>query len=140
MSFLMVILCAGGCSDDDDEKGGGSVAVNEENLIGTWEVTRYEGWTMYDGEKESFSEDDNTYRIEFRSDGTAQSWTYEGKWIEDDFSITEWYFKGNDLYTYDTEGDWEMVTVIELTRSKLVVESYSSDGTEYFKETYRRID
>lgn len=125
------------CSDDDDGK---KLPVNEQSLVGTWELRHTEGWNQYKDERETFSEDDDTYRIEFKRNGTAQTWTYEGRWIPDDFVITDWYIEDDVLYTHDSEGDDEVVTIVLLTESKLIVESYSSDRMQYYKETYERID
>lgn len=137
--LICVIIGLPACSDDDKEEGT-ELPLTEQNLVGTWELTHYEGWNQYGDERETFSEDDNTYRIQFKKDGTAQSWTYENEWIEDDYTITDWYIEDDVVYTHDSEGDNETTTIVKLTKSTLVTESYSEDGKQYYKETYRRLD
>lgn len=137
--LICVVIGLSGCSDNE-KKEGSELPITEQSLIGTWELMYYEGWNQYNDERETFSEDDNTYRIQFKNNGTAQSWTYENRWIEDDFTITDWYIKDDVLYTHDSEGDDEIATIVKLTESRLIVESYSEDRTQYYKETYRRLD
>lgn len=137
--LIIVIIGLPACSDNEKEEGT-ELPLTEQNLVGTWELMHYEGWNQYGDERETFSEDDNTYRIQFKDDGTAQSWTYENRWIEDDYTITDWYIEDDVLYTHDSEGDDEIMTIVKLTKSTLVTESYSEDRTQYYKETYRRLD
>lgn len=138
LSLLIGMLASlPACSDEDDGK---VLPATEQSLVGTWELRHYEGWNQYKDERETFSEDDDTYRIEFKSDGTARSWTYEGRWIPDNFVITDWFIEDGVLYTHDSENDDEVQTIVLLTESKLVMESYSEDRRQYYKETYERID
>ena len=143
LRFLALLMCViiglPACSDDEKEEGS-ELPLTEQNLVGTWELMHYEGWNQYKDERETFSEDDNTFRIQYKNNGTAQSWTYEKSWVEDDFTITDWYIDDNVLYTHDSEGDDEVATIVKLTGSRLIMESYSEDGTQYYKETYRRLD
>lgn len=133
--LLTVFSTFSSCSDDDIDEGT-TLPVTEKNLVGTWELTYYE----YKDQYESFAEEDNTVRVQFYTDGTGQSWYKDGRWEEDEFSITGWYIKNDVLYIHDDEGDLEKATIVELTTNKLVLESYSEDRTQYSKETYRKLD
>ncbi len=134
--LLIASFTFSSCSDNDDIDEGPPLPVTEKNLIGTWELTYYE----YKDQYESFAEEDNTVRVQFYADGTGKSWYKDGRWEEDDFSITDWYIKNDVLYIHDDEGDLEKATIAELTTNKLVLESYSEDRTQYLKETYRKLN
>jgi hypothetical protein len=134
--LLIASFTFSSCSDNDDIDEGTPLPVTEKNLIGTWELTYYE----YKDQYESFAEEDNTVRVQFYADGTGKSWYKDGRWEEDDFSITDWYIKNDVLYIHDDEGDLEKATIAELTTNKLVLESYSEDRTQYLKETYRKLN
>lgn len=134
--LLIASFTFSSCSDNDDIDEGTPLPVTEKNLIGTWELTYYE----YKDQYESFAEEDNTVRVQFYADGTGKSWYKDGRWEEDDFSITDWYIKNDVLYIHDDEGNLEKATIAELTTNKLVLESYSEDRTQYLKETYRKLN
>ena len=141
-NYTIVLAClfmasfAFSSCDDDDTEDGKTLPITEKSLIGTWELTFFE----YKDEYESFAEEDNTVRVQFRADGTGQSWYKDGRWEEDEFTITDWYINNDVLYIHDDEGDIEKATIVELTTNKLVLESYSEDGKQYMKETYRKLD
>lgn len=133
--LFMVSFAFSSCNDDDTENGK-TLPITEKSLIGTWELTYFE----YEDDYESFAEKDNTVRVQFRADGTGQSWHKDGRWEEDEFTITDWYINNGVLYIHDDEGDIEKATIVELTTNKLVLESYSEDGIQYMKETYRKLN
>ena len=120
------------CSDSDEPEQGSS-----SELVGLWEGVSIEGWFKYDGETVEFEDNHNDARLQFNSDGTCESYEYyDGSWDLDSEGRWE-YNKGKLSITYydDYEGTTtDVVTVKELTASRLVVESYDID--EEWEESY----
>ncbi len=128
MSVMTLVFSA--CSD-----GIGSSS----DLIGTWEAVSETGWEKQDGviTNEYYEDLSGSIRITFNKNGTYVL-TYLGGGI-DESSEGEWsYNKGVLVLDYDEDDPW---TIKELTRSKLVVEGYtSSSSDEIFYESYYLIE
>ena len=109
------------------------------DLIGTWEAVSESGWEKQDGviTNEFYDDLSGSIRITFNKNGTYVL-TYLGDGM-DDSNEGEWsYSKGILILDYDEDDPWP---IKELTRSKLVVEGYtssSSNGVLY--ESYHLIE
>ena len=128
MSVMTLIFSA--CSD-----GIGSSS----DLIGTWEAVSETRWEKRDGvvTNEFYDDLSGSIRITFNKNGTYVL-TYLGG-DTDDSSEGEWsYSKGILILDYDEEDPW---SIKELTRSKLVVEGYTSSSVNgVFYESYYLIE
>jgi hypothetical protein len=143
-TWLMVLVCLSltttACSDDDDDEPGAT-----SDLVGTWEGVSSEGWEIYDGEKEEWNETNNSTRIVFNKDNTCVGYYKSGNTWKKEY-IGTWEYKNGKIYstTWDPEypedddSDVDVATVLELTSSKLVVESSEEDY--YEKSTWRKVN
>lgn len=140
MSFVFTSLAFTSCSDDDDDRIGSSA-----ELAGTWESVSFEGWEMYNGQKEEWNEKDNNFRMVYNSDHTTKSYyKSDSNWHQE--SIGTWEYKNGKLYSqnwdpeYPEEDDSEtdVATVLELTSTKLVIEITEKDY--YEKSTWRKVN
>lgn len=104
-----------------------------------WEAVSESGWEKQDGviTNEFYDDLSGSIRITFNKNGTYVL-TYLGDGM-DDSNEGEWsYSKGILILDYDEDDPWP---IKELTRSKLVVEGYtssSSNGVLY--ESYHLIE
>lgn len=124
MLLCLMAISAGfvSCSDDDE-------SFDSNALVGTWEVTRYEGY-YYDGDgkRVNYDEPGEGEFITFNADGTG----YE------DYDSFEWSLSGNRLsVSYD--GEVETGTVTRLTATEMIIESSGRDEDgDFFDRTYLR--
>lgn len=120
-ALLVMVLCVSltACSDDDDD-------YNTEDLIGTWELTRLQGWDEdEDGEKETWDDEISDEFLEFKANGTGQGYYSDYK-----YSI-KWKLEGDQLTIIEVDDDnyTETYAIKELTDTKLVLfQSWSEEG------------
>ena len=132
LSFVLFAILSVGfisCGDDDDEIGG------EDTLVGTWQCTWSEG---YEKDLQNSANDDEwngaeDFTVTFKADGTAVI----------DGDGCKWKLEGNQLSIVDDDArdEWEVSTVLKLTDSELIIESYEKgDRYEYYdKSTFKKI-
>lgn len=139
MAFILTSSVFTSCSDDDDNLGSSA------ELVGIWESVFSEGWEIYNGKKKEWSENDNTSRIVFNKDNTMKGFYKSGNTWEQDY-IGTWEYKGGKIYATisdpeypeEDDSDLEIVKVLELTSSKLVIETIEEDY--YDKTIWKKIN
>lgn len=136
LSFMLFAILSVGfisCGDDDDEIGG------KDTLVGTWQCTWSEGYEKYlhnsDNDDEWNGAEDFT--TTFKADGTVTADGDTGKWKLEGNKLTMTFTYGND----ETESDVQVFTVLKLTDSEMIIESYEkNDEYEYYdKSTFKKI-
>lgn len=132
LSFVLFAILSVGfisCGDDDDEIGG------KDTLVGTWQCTWSEG---YEKDLLNSNNDDEwngaeDFTATFKADGTAVI----------DGDGCKWKLEGNKLSIVDDDArdEWDVFTVLKLTDSELIIESYEKDDRyEYYdKSTFKKI-
>ena len=127
------------CSDDDD-------IGNTSELLGLWEPIHAEGYSIYDGEKDTWNKDVDAAsshgeynRLEFLNGGIYNSYAYYNGW-EVEIENGTYQLKGNKLHATHEEGTF-VNTVISLTSTRMILESKENwDGEEYYEKiTFAKI-
>ena len=124
---LVAVLCMGMLTacDDDDEVSYGEIA-------GEWETTYSEGWEIYEGEREEWSEsirDEDRIIIRFDTDGSFTTWLKGYNTNEDD---GRYELNGKYLTLYYTDDMDETYYIASLDGNTMVMEYSESD---YFERT-----
>lgn len=142
MTLLMVMLAVNftACSDDEDE-----TVIDQANLIDKWQST-WERIHRVENGKEVVTSDEayTNALLEFKADGTCIESRVDGGYIE----TSRWSLKGNKLTISYDDGYSDVLTVNELTATKLVLafEDWDTmeDGSEELDDitttTYKKID
>lgn len=133
-ALLVMVLCVSltACSDDDDD-------YNAEDLIGTWELTRSQGWEIDeddDDEKYEWNEKESDDFYEFKANGTGYEY-----WGSSKKYPIKWTLRGDQLTVESTDFDDDIMeyTIKELTDTKLLLfyswneEGYKGEETYTFK-------
>lgn len=142
LSFLLLTsLSFISCDKDDDDD------VKSSELIGNWKITHSSGYykdSRFPEENEEWDKDDNSGEIfTFNEDGTygsaVENTSTKGKWKLDKNLLTLTETWNSDEGDVQTES--YTVTVVELTKSKLILEYYEKDETSemYSKDTFVKI-
>lgn len=125
MTLLMVMLAVNftACSDDEDEQ----TIIEQANLIGKWQST-WEKIHKVENDKEVVTSDEayTNGLWEFKTDGTCIESRVEGGYTE----ISRWSLKDNKLTISYDDGDSNVLTINELTATKLVLAFEDWDNTD----------
>ena len=143
MTLLMVMLAANftACGDDEDEQ----TIIEQANLIGKWQSTWEKIHKVENGKEVVTSDEAYTNALlEFKADGTCIESRVEGGYTE----TSRWSLKDNKLTISYDDGYSDVLTVNELTVTKLVLafEDWDTmeDGSEELDDitttTYKKID
>ena len=129
------------CSDDEDEQ----TIIEQANLIGKWQTT-WEKIHKVENDKEVVTSDEayTNGLWEFKADGTCTEGYADGGYTE----TSRWSLKDNKLTISYDDGYSDVLTVNELTATKLVLafEDWDTmdDGSEELDDitttTYKKID
>lgn len=142
---LLMVLCATtftACSDDDEND---KPMIEEANLIGKWQSTWEKIHKVENGKEVVTSDEAYTNGLwEFKADGTCIESYADGGHIE----TSRWSLKDNKLTISYSDGYSDVLTVNELTATKLVLafEDWDTmdDGSEELDDitttTYKKID
>ena len=144
MTLLMVMLAVNftACSDDDEND---KPVIEEANLIGKWQSTWEKIHKVENGKEVVTSDEAYTNGLrEFKADGTCIKSYVDGGYTE----TSSWSLKGNKLTISYNDGYSDVLTVNELTATKLVLalEDWDTmdDGSEELDDitttTYKKID
>lgn len=125
-TLLMVMLAVNftACSDDDEND---KPVIEEANLIGKWQSTWEKIHKVENGKEVVTSDEAYTNALlEFKADGTC----IESR-VEDGYTETSrWSLKGNKLTISYDDGYSDVLTVNELTATKLVLAFEDWDNTD----------
>lgn len=142
---LLMVLCATtftACSDDDEND---KPMIVEANLIGKWQSTWEKIHKVENGKEVVTSDEAYTNGLwEFKADGTCIESYADGGHIE----TSRWSLKDNKLTISYSDGYSDVLTVNELTATKLVLafEDWDNldDGSleldDITTTTYKKID
>lgn len=130
IALLMLFAFMGLVSCSDDETSGNP-------LIGTWELIKREGHYILDGEKDSFSSEDNPEYYDigeksiFYKNGTFYIEGEEGKWS----------LKNNILSMsfYDEEDGWDELkcNIVTLNDYELIIDYHEIESNyEYYNKVW----
>ena len=126
MTLLMVMLAVNftACSDDDEND---KPVIEEANLIGKWQST-WEKIHKVENGKEVVTSDEayTNVLLEFKADGTCIESRVEGGYTE----TSRWSLKDNKLTISYDDGYSDVLTVNELTATKLVLAFEDWDNTD----------
>ena len=148
LAAMMVAMLSVGfascSSDNDDNEVPETTTFNVKDLVGTWGLTHAEGWDMWDGQKETFSDDydpenptsedalkmvithpsGNTFKI------VQYEWDeWKKDWVEAFSGEAE--LDANKLTAYN-------MTFLSVSATQLVAE-VSAGSLGYTKQTYKRM-
>lgn len=142
-ALLASVLSFSACSDDDDD-----IDVNQ--LEGNWGLIQAEGYSIENGEKDSWndsydpanptndSEKITVSKIADKTYSVTNSYYYGNKWNQS--GTNKFTLDGSNLIPEDnnTKGSIKILTA---TSDKLVIEAKGKDedGDFYNKMTYKRI-
>ena len=115
-TLLMVMLAANftACSEDDDEQ----IIIEQANLIGKWQSTWEKIHKVENGKEVVTSDEAYTNGLlEFKDDGTCIESRVDGGYTE----TSRWSLKDNKLTISYDDGYSDVLTVNELTVTKLVL-------------------
>ena len=143
MTLLMVVLAVNftACCDDEDEQ----VIIEQANLIGKWQSTWEKIHKVEKGKEVVTSDEAYTNGLwEFKAGGTCIESYVDGGHTE----ISRWSLKDNKLTISYDDGYSDILTVNELTATKLVLafEDWDNldDGSleldDITTTTYKKID
>lgn len=122
---LLMVLCAVSfttCSDDEDE-----TVIEQANLIGKWQSTWEKIHKVENGKEVVTSDEAYTNGLwEFKTDGTCIESRVEGGYTE----TSRWSLKDNKLTISYNDGYSDVLTVNELTATKLVLAFEDWDNTD----------
>lgn len=114
---LLMVLCAvnfTACSDDENDKP----VIEEANLIGKWQSTWEKIHKVENGKEVVTSDEAYTNGLwEFKADGTCIESYVDGGHIE----TSRWSLKDNKLTISYDDGYSDVLTINELTATKLVL-------------------
>ena len=143
MTLLMVMLAANftACGDDEDEQ----TIIEQANLIGKWQSTWEKIHKVENGKEVVTSDEAYTNALlEFKADGTCIESRVEGGYTE----TSRWSLKDNKLTISYDDGYSDVLTVNELTATKLILTFEDWDNTDdgglelddITTTTYKKID
>ena len=143
MTLLMVMLVVNftACSDDEEEQ----TIIEQANLIGKWQSTGEKIHKVENGKEVVISDEAYTNGLwEFKADGTCIESRVDGGYTE----TSRWSLKDNKLTISYNDGYSDVLTVNELTATKLVLafEDWDNldDGSleldDITTTTYKKID
>ncbi|WP_373126782.1 lipocalin family protein [Bacteroides sp. HPS0048] len=144
MTLLMVILAVNftACSDEEEEE---QTIIEQANLIGKWQSTWEKIHKVENGKEVVTSDEAYTNALlEFKADGTCIESRVEGGYTE----TSRWSLKDNKLTLSYSDGYSDVLTINELTATKLVLafEDWDNldDGSleldDITTTTYKKID
>ena len=136
VAMMMAMVGFTGCDKDDDGISGNA----EDLIVGEWQSVRYEGYEIYEGQREEWSGryTDNLYT--FYRDGSGYFTALDS--YEDSYSF-DWVIDGDELI-FD-EGAWDEArcTIEKLNGNTLVLSYFEEDPREdyeyYERETFERV-
>ena len=143
-TLLMVMLAVNftACSDDDEND---KPVIEEANLIGKWQSTWEKIHKVENGKEVVTSDEAYTNGLwEFKADGTCIESYVDGGYTE----TSRWSLKDNKLTISYSDGNSDVLTVNELTATKLILafEDWDNldDGSleldDITTTTYKKID
>jgi len=143
-TLLMVMLAVNftACSDDDEND---KPVIEEANLIGKWQSTWEKIHKVENGKEVVTSDEAYTNGLwEFKADGTCIESYVDGGHTE----TSRWSLKDNKLTISYSDGNSDVLTVNELTATKLILafEDWDNldDGSleldDITTTTYKKID
>ncbi len=142
---LLAAISFSACSDDDEP----NLPATPANIAGTWQIVHSQGWEIYDGKKEPWSDDypmaseDNYYwTYTFDKGGTCTRTSYEDG--DSPYSWARSYsISGNTLTLKDDEypDEGDIYQIKSLTESQLVLFESGKDSESSWEstETYKRL-
>ena len=125
MTLLMVMLAVNftACSDDEDEQ----IIIDQANLIGKWQSTWEKIHKVENGKEVVTSDEAYTNGLwEFKTGGTCIESYVDGGHIE----TSRWSLKDNKLTISYSDGYSDVLTVNELTATKLILAFEDWDNTD----------
>jgi hypothetical protein len=131
--MLSMNACLQGNSGDPDDDAG-----DKSLLIGSWQIVRSEGYEIYDGDKDTFSDTDfgPFDVVTLYKDGTG---TFDG---DDESYSGTWTYSSGKL-AIRVSGEKLEADVLQLTSKALVLEYHEieeEDEFEYYvKATFKKI-
>lgn len=136
VAMMMAMVGFTGCDKDDDGISGNA----EDLIVGEWQSVRYEGYEIYEGQREEWSGryTDNLYT--FYRDGSGYFTALDS--YEDSYSF-DWVIDGDELI-FD-EGAWDEArcTIEKLNGNTLVLYYFEEDPREDYeyheRETFERV-
>jgi len=144
---LFAALSFTACSDDDET----NLPITPDNIVGTWQIVHQEGWEIYDGEKDTWSDDyPDEYgwysTTTFNKNGTYTTTDYEYDDYEDENYIetkTGSYSISDNTLTMkkDYSNKSYKYEIRKLTESELVLLDVYEEPDYSFEETstFKRI-
>ena len=124
---LLMVLCAvnfAACSDDDEND---KIVIKEANLIGKWQSIWEKIHKVENGKEVVTSDEAYTNGLwEFKADGTCTESYVDGGHTE----TSRWSLKDNKLTISYSDGYSDVLTVNELTATKLVLALEDWDNTD----------
>lgn len=124
-ALMMAVVCVSlsSCSDDENDKP----VIEEANLIGKWQSTWEKIHKVENGKEVVTSDEAYTNALlEFKADGTCIESRVEGGYTE----TSRWSLKDNKLTISYDDGYSDVLTVNELTATKLVLAFEDWDNTD----------
>ncbi len=147
---LLAAISFSACSDDDEEP---TLPATPGNIAGTWQSVSATGFEIYDGQKETWSEnypDENGcyYTYTFNKNGTYTATDheydeFEGAYIQ--HKTGSYSISGNTFIiveNYDNESHKYEYKIKKLTKSELVLQDTYEEPDYSFEETstFKRIE
>ena len=152
-ALLAAILFAA-CSDDDGtnlpntpDMDDSNLSIKPDMIVGTWQITKSQWVEIYEGEKESgteeYPEKDGFYwTFTFEKDGTGQYCEYETGETPDSVIDITYSISGNKFTLNYSSEDIDKYEIKKLTESQLVLfmSLKESNGDSYEEtQTFKRI-
>lgn len=125
MTLLMVMLAVNftACNDDEEEQ----TIIDQANLIGKWQSTWEKIHKVENGKEVVTSDEAYTNGLwEFKADGTCTEGYADGGYTE----TSRWSLKDNKLTISYSDGYSDVLTINELTATKLVLAFEDWDNTD----------
>jgi len=140
---LLAAISFSACSDDDET----NLPITPDAIVGTWQITRDQGWEIYGGEKESWSdkypdEEGFYWMYTFDKNGAGRySECQSGKTLT--VNNVTYSISDNKITIRFDKDDSSIYEIKKLTESQLVLFASESDSdgsreAEYI-QTYKRI-
>ena len=149
LAVVMVAMLSVGfascSSDNDDNEVIENPSVNVKDLVGTWGLIHSEGWTMLQGQKETFSNDYDPENPTSEDVTKMVITNPSGNTFEIlQYQWDEWKKDWGESFSGEAELDANKLTAYNMTflsvnATQLVVE-ISAGGLGYTKQTYKRMN
>ena len=133
--MMLAMTSLTGCDKDDDGISGNA----EDLIVGEWQSVRYEGYEIYEGDREEYSERYTSDCYTFYRDGSGR---YTDLDYDDSYAF-DWVIDGDELILDEGTWDEERYTIEKLNGNTLVLSYFEEDPREdyeyYARETFERV-